>query len=108
MGTPVHDFQARMARWRIRQSTMASRLGICQPNLSRFIRGERPWPPGLEKKALAELSRLEAAERAAQEARSRSLSDSEGRGVGLWAVVSWFVLSRLRRASDDAREHASG
>ena len=87
---------------------MAGRLGISQPTLSRFLRGKLPWPAGLEKKALAELARLEAAERAANKARELSLSASEGRGVGLWALVSWNVLGWLRRATNEARRTRPG
>lgn len=71
-----HEMKARMSRYRITQSKLAGRLGISQAGLCAFLQEVRPWPEGLEERALAELGRLEEAERAATEARDRVLADT--------------------------------
>lgn len=67
-----------MARLGIIQERLAKEVGINQSLLSRILSGLRPTPPGFEVKVAAALDRLEAAEKAAQEAREKVLS-GEGR-----------------------------
>ena len=71
-----HEMKARMFRNRISQAKLAGRLGISQGGLCAFLQEVRPWREGLEERALAELGRLEEAERAATEARDRVLADT--------------------------------
>ena len=70
------EIKARMARSGISQAKLAGRLGISQGGLSQFLQGVRPWPAGLEERVVAELGRLEAAERAASQARDRVLAET--------------------------------
>ncbi len=65
--------------WASRQERVAVEMGIDRSLLSRYLRGLRKPPEDFEARLNATLSRLEAAERAAQEARERVLA---GEGVG--------------------------
>ena len=70
------EVQRRITRLKTTQKKLADRLGICQASLSGYINEAYPWPPGLEERAKAELDILEAAERAAQEARELVLAEA--------------------------------
>ena len=59
------------------QERLAVALGIDPTLLGRYLRGIRLMPQGFEERVHATLDRLEAAERAADEARRRVLSGEE-------------------------------
>ncbi len=63
-----------MARLGLPQEKLAALIGIHPTLLSRYFRGLRKPPPDFEAKVNAALDRLEAAERAAEEARQRVLA----------------------------------
>ena len=71
--------RSRIALLGIPQERVALEMGIDRSLLSRYLRGLRKPPEDVEARLNATLSRLEAAERAAQEARERVLA---GEGVG--------------------------
>ena len=71
----MNEIKARMARLGLSQERFARILGIHPSLLTRYFRGDRPPPPGFFEKANAALDRLEAAEKAGQEAREKVLNE---------------------------------
>ena len=55
-------------------------MGIEPTLFSRILRGIRPMPEGFEERVHAALDRLEAAEKAAQEAREKVLAGNRSQG----------------------------
>ena len=70
----MSDIAQRIALSGLTQDAVAAQAGIHPSALSRVLRGLRPPPQGFEKRVNAALDVLEAAERAAEEARSRVLA----------------------------------
>ena len=64
----------RIAEIGVVQADVAVHLGIHPTLLNAMLRGRRPMPEGFEERVNATLDRLEAAEKAAQEARARVLA----------------------------------
>ena len=75
----VPKLRGRMAESGVTQQDLANVLGINPTLLNHVLNGRRTPPPDFEARVHAALDRLEAAEKAAQEARERVLS---GGGVG--------------------------
>ena len=71
------DVRGRMGAARISQAELAQVLGVSPGALSQWLRGVTRPPEGFEERARAALVRLEAAERAAQEARERVLAETQ-------------------------------
>ena len=67
----------RMAEIGVLQADLAVLLGMHPTLLNAILRGRRPAPPDFEARLNATLDRLEAAEKAAQEARERVLAGEE-------------------------------
>ena len=65
----------------IPQERIALELGIDRSLLSRYLRGLRKPPEGFMERLEATLDRLEAAERAADEARARVLAEAGPEGA---------------------------
>ena len=74
------DIKVRIARLGISQERVALAAGYDPTVFSRILRGLRPAPPDFEERVNATLDRLEAAEKAAQEARERVLAGEEVAG----------------------------
>ena len=74
--THIAGLRGRVARSPLTQERFAKDLGIEPTLFSRILRGLRPMPEGFEARVTAALDRLEAAERAAQEARERVLAEA--------------------------------
>ena len=72
------EIKARLARLGISQERLARILGIHPSLLTRYFRGDRPPPADFREKVNAALDKLEAAEKAAQEARERVLAGGGG------------------------------
>ena len=70
--------KTRLARLGIPQERVALEMGIDRSLLSRYLRGLRKPPEGFEARLNATLDKLEAAERAATEARERVLAGGAG------------------------------
>ena len=66
--------KAEIVRRGIWQHNVARQLGIDSSTFNLYLNGRRTPPEGLEERVTAALERLEAAERAADEARARVLS----------------------------------
>ena len=64
----------------ISQERVALAAGYDPTLFSRILNGIRPTPPGFEERVNATLDRLEAAEKAATEARERVLAETEAAG----------------------------
>ena len=77
----MNDFhvttRGRIARLGIPQERVALEMGIDRSLFSRYLRGLRKPPDDFEARLNATLDRLEAAERAANEARERVLAETE-------------------------------
>lgn len=67
----------RIAELGLVQADVATRLDMHPTMLNHILRGRRPMPEGMEARIHAALDRLEAAERAADEARARVLAGEE-------------------------------
>ena len=75
---PVYDqLRTRMVLMGITQERLALTFGVNNSLLSRYLRGMRQLPVGFEARVHAALDRLEAAERAANEARERVMAEAE-------------------------------
>ena len=68
----------RIAEIGVVQADVAVHLGIHPTLLNAMLRGRRSMPEGFEERVHAALDRLEAAEKAAEEARERVLAETEG------------------------------
>ena len=80
-GTPdIPAIKARLAYLGITQERLALALGLERSALTRYLRGARPMPEGLEASIHAKLDHMEASEKAAQEARERVLAELEEEG----------------------------
>ena len=71
------EIRSRLARLGIPQERVALEMGIDRSLFSRYLRGLRKPPEGFEARLNATLDKLEAAERAATEARERVLAGGE-------------------------------
>ncbi len=71
----MNEIKARMVRLGLSQERFARILGIHPSLLTRYFRGDRPPPPDFFEKANAALDLLEAAEKAAQEAKEKVLNE---------------------------------
>lgn len=69
------DIQQRIAKLGMTQERLAQQLDYDPTLFSRLIRGLRAAPHGFEERVSRALDRLEAAERAAEEARARVLAE---------------------------------
>ena len=69
--------RARIAEAGIRRQDIANYLGYSESMFSYYLNDKRPAPENFEDRVSAALDRLEAAERAAQEARERVLAETE-------------------------------
>ena len=76
------DVKVRIMELDIRQETVAAEAGYDVSTFSRIIRGRQATPSGFEERVKIALDCLEAAERAAQEARQRVLRADAGVGGG--------------------------
>ena len=74
MNTNGISIRERIIHSPVSQERLALDLGVSPAYLSRCLNGLRPMPEGMEKRIHAALGRLEAAERAADEARARVLA----------------------------------
>ena len=72
--TRSSDIKTRIFRLGIPQERVALEMGIDRSLFSRYLRGLRKPPEGFEARLNATLDRLEAAEKAANEARERVLA----------------------------------
>lgn len=72
------ELRDRIQRGGFRQEDVARAVGYSYAHFSRVLRGKEDATPGFEQRVGAVLDRLEAAERAAQEARERVLAETEG------------------------------
>ena len=82
----VREIRGRLGMAGISQGTLAVELGVSQGALSQWLRGLSALPEGMEERVDAALTRLEAAERAADEARARVLA--EGRELPEFPVYT--------------------
>ena len=73
----ISEIKARLAYTGITQEQLALEMGLERSAINRYRRGVRPMPDGMEARMHAALDRLEAAERAADEARRRVLDGEE-------------------------------
>ena len=69
--------KGRIFRAGVTQEQIAQAMGIEPTLFSRILRGLRPMPEGFEQRIHATLDRLEAAEKAAQNARERALAEGK-------------------------------
>ena len=70
-----HRTKIRIFQLGISQERVAQAAGYDPTLFSRYLRGLRPPPPGFFEKVNTALDRLEAAEKAAQEAREKVLNE---------------------------------
>ena len=75
METWMAELKGRLGYTGISQAALAQELGVSQGSLSQWLRGVAQPPDDFRARADAALDRLEAAERAAQEARERVLAE---------------------------------
>ena len=77
MTIPMHmrRIRGRIAELGVRQADLADMLGMHETLLNAILRGRRPPPADFFEKVNAALDRLEAAEKAASEARERVLNE---------------------------------
>ena len=75
--TKIARLRGRIAEAGIRHADLAKHLGIHPTLFSAIITGRRDAPVGFATRAHATLDRLEAAEKAAAEARERVLAETE-------------------------------
>lgn len=71
----MRTLKAEIVRRGLRQRDVATQLGIDPTALNMILNGHRPPPEGFEDRLPAALDLLEAAERAASEARERVLAE---------------------------------
>ena len=69
--------RVRISRLGLRQEQVATAAGYDPTLFSRVLNGRRPAPPDFEQRVTGALDRLEAAEKAAQEARERVLAGGD-------------------------------
>ncbi len=70
----IAKFRGRMAEMGVTQQDLADALGINATQLNHILKGRRQPPPDFRDRAAVALDRLEAAEKAADEARERVLA----------------------------------
>ena len=68
--------KGRIAEAGVRRRDVARAVGYSESMFSLILQGDRTMPPDFEARVHAALERLEAAEKAAQEARERVLAES--------------------------------
>ncbi len=78
MALEQDSLRGRIALSRLTHDEIAREAGFHASVLSRVLRGLRPPPDGFEERVSQAVDRLEAAERAASEARARVLAGKEG------------------------------
>ena len=76
--------RSRLAALGVSQHALARALGVSQATLSVWLSGYRQPPAGFEAAAMAELDLLEAAERAAADARTETLARGREGRSGEW------------------------
>ncbi|MYN66834.1 MAG: helix-turn-helix transcriptional regulator [Acidobacteria bacterium] len=76
--------RSRLATLGVSQHALARALGVSQATLSLWLNGHREPPAGFEAAAMAELDVIEAAERAATEARTEALARGRADRTGEW------------------------
>ena len=76
--------RSRLAALGVSQHALARALGVSQATLSLWLNGYRQPPAGFEAAAMAELDLMEAAERAAAEARTEALARGRADRSGEW------------------------
>lgn len=82
---PIIAIKSRMAAFGISQERLAISIGMERSALNRYLRGVRTFPQGFEARIHQALDVLEAAERAADEAREQVLLEaSKQNGSGGW------------------------
>ena len=74
----IKKFRGRMAELGITQQDLADTLGINATLLNHILKGRRQPPPDFKDRAAVALNKLEAAEKAANEARERVLAGGAG------------------------------
>ena len=74
----ISKVNGRIAELRLRQADVAARLAMHPTLFNAYLRGRRPAPDSFTTRVHAVLDLLEAAERAAQEARERVLAGFGG------------------------------
>ena len=72
--------RGRLAQIGITQQALALAMGYERSAITRYLTGVRPMPEGFEERVHAALDRLEAAEKAAQEAREKVLAGNRSQG----------------------------
>ena len=77
MAESVARLRGRIAEMGVRHHMVAGEVGMHYTQLSRILNERQPMPDGFEERAHSALDRLEAAERAATEARARVLAEME-------------------------------
>ncbi len=70
----IIHIKTRMTRLSLSQERLARIIGMHPSLLTRYFRGDRPSPVGFKARINAALDKLEAAEKAASEARERVLA----------------------------------
>ena len=75
---PYPKILGRMAEIGVMQADLAVHLGMHPTLLNAILRGRRPAPPDFEARVNSILDKLEAAERAAQQARERVMAGGAG------------------------------
>ena len=80
MADGVARLRGRIAEVGVKHHVVASEMGMHYTQLSRILNERQAMPDGFEERLNSALDRLEAAERAAAEARARVLADMEETG----------------------------
>ena len=71
--------KGRIAEAGVRRRDVAHAIGYSESMFSLILQGDRTLPLDFDSRVRAAIDRLEAAERAAQEARERMLAETEGK-----------------------------
>ena len=97
--TPPHlrKLRGRIAEAGLRRQDLAALLGYSETMFSLYLNGRRPEPPDFEANVYAAIDRLEAAEKAAGEARERVLAESADEDID---------IDEYRRPAPDATKAA--
>ena len=77
MAAGVARLRGRIAEMGVKHHEVAGEVGMHYTQLSRILNERQPMPKGFEGRVHSALDRLEAAERAAAEARARVLAEME-------------------------------